>query len=211
MSRPPTFDVQTVERAGLALVADEGWAAVSVRAVAARLGVSTMALYRVAPDAHTLRRTIADAAAEPIQPRRQPSDDVVDALGQWAPRAYRQLARHPGLAAFVVTEWTELPRWLDIVERLLAMAADGRRAGDAVAVVNAVFAFVLARAQFADAIHAAGPRRLTPVDADPGRYPEIRRRRPAFAVARTSPHFQIGLDALLRGLGDGTDEARLSG
>jgi AcrR family transcriptional regulator len=203
MTRPPTFDERSIEDAGLALVADDGWAAVSMRGVAARLGVSTMALYRVTPDAVTLRRTIADAAARPIQPHRRVGDDVVDALGRWAPRAYRQLAGHPGLAAFVVAEWTELPRWLDIVERLLAMAADdGRRPADAVAVVNAVFAFVLARAQFADHIHAAGPRRLTPVDADPGRYPHIRRSRPSFAVARTAPHFRIGLAALLAGIRD---------
>src|SRR5690348_10799303 len=145
MGRPAIFDLGDVEAAGLAVVAGGGWTAVSVRSVARRLGVSTMALYRVVPDAPGLRDAIADAAAGPIRPvaGAGAGDDLVDVLDRWADQAHRHLGRHPGLAGYVVGRWTELPRWLDIVEGLLdAAAAAGIRGQEAVATVNAVFAFV---------------------------------------------------------------------
>jgi AcrR family transcriptional regulator len=206
MGRPPIFDLGSLTAAGLDLVADDGWAAVSVRSVAGRLGVSTMALYRVVPDARDLRRAMADAVAEPIQPDPR-IDDLVDALDEWARRAYRHLAHYRGLAAFVIGEWTELPRWLDIVEGLLVTAeADGSTGLEAVGTVNAVFAFVLARAQLRDSIGPGAHRPLSLVRDDPDRYPLIRRSQSEFAIARTTKHFHVGLDALTAGLrvGHGT-------
>jgi AcrR family transcriptional regulator len=201
MGRTPIFDLAAVESAGLEVAAERGWAAISMRSVAEQLGVSTMALYRVTPDATALRRAVADRAAARLRPRTRLGSDVVDELGRWAPMAHRRLIAHPGLAAFVVANWTELPRWLDIVESFLDVAeAEDRPPMDAVAVVNAVFAFVLARAQFRDSIREADPRRLGPLRAEPARYPNIARSRAAFSTARTSKHFQIGLDALVAGL-----------
>lgn len=199
MTRAPRFDEASLAAAGLAVVRDDGWAAVTVRAVADRLGVTPMALYRVAPDAEHLRRLVADAAAPAVVVAA--GGQLVEVLRAWAVDAHVALRALPGLAGYVVAHWTELPRWLDVVEALLgAAAADGLEGADAVAAVNAVFAYVLGRAQLHDAIAAAPPRRLGPLRDEPARYPLLRENRGEFARARVEHHFLHGLDALLAGL-----------
>jgi hypothetical protein len=213
MARLAAFTVDDLGTAGLAVARRDGWAAVSQRSVAAELGVTPMALYRLAPDAVSLRRLIADRAAPPVAPPDAGAagpDPVHLAAGdgplaatlrRWAVAAYDRLGRYPLLASFVILEWTEMPAWLDVVEALLAHADAGGLAGaDAVAVVNAVFAYTLARAQLRDAAATAPRRELAPLAAQPDRYPHVRANRPEFAVRRIDTHFTVGLNALLAGL-----------
>jgi AcrR family transcriptional regulator len=198
MARPATFDLVDLAAAALDLVSRDGWSALTIRAVADELGVTPMALYRVVPDADALRLTVADAAAAPVQPELG-GTSLDTALHDWAIAAHRHLAAHPGLAAYVIPVWTELPRWLDIVETFLAAAAaDGLTGTPAVAKVNAVFAYVLARSQFRDQVRPS--RALRPLADDPARFPHIAASRDEFAVAHVESHFRHGLDALLRGL-----------
>jgi hypothetical protein len=200
MGRPQGFDLADLADSGLGVVADDGWPAVSFRSVAERLGVSAMALYRLAPDARHLRNVVADAAAAAIQVDGA-GDDLRDALHAWAGRAYRHLARYPGLAAYVITEWTELPSWLDIVESFLAAAAgEGLLGAPAVATVNAVYTYVLLRGQVRDSAAAAPRRSLAPVRAERSRYPLIRDNLAEFTTAKTDKHFAIGLAVLTAGL-----------
>lgn len=202
MGRPPAFDLDQVANAGLRLVQRDGWAAVSVRSLADELGVTPMALYRVAADADGLRRLVADAAAPAVDPARPSGGEtLVDVLRVWAVDAYRHLAGYPGLAAYAVMQWTELPAWLDIVEHLLTAAADDGLDGPAaVATVNAVFAYVLVRAQLRDAARTAPRRALGPLADDPDRYPHVRATKREFATRQTERHFAFGLSALLAGV-----------
>jgi len=202
MSRPQTFDASDLAMAGLGVAEDEGWPAVSVRSVADRLGVSPMALYRLAPDAEHLRRVIADAAAAPIQPDAD-AGGLIEALRAWAPRAYRHLGRYSGLPSYLIAEWTELPSWLDIVEAFLERAeTEGVVGAPAVATVNAIYAYVLLRCQVRDSMATAPRRHLAPVKAQRRRYPQIRRNIGEFTAAKTDKHFALGLDALTLGLRD---------
>jgi AcrR family transcriptional regulator len=188
-----------VSGAGLAVVRRDGWAAVTVRSVADELGVTPMSLYRVVADAEDLRRVVGDAAAAPIGPDL--SEGSLDAsLHRWALAAHRHLGSLPGLAAYVVPIWTELPRWLDIVEAFLAAAeTEGLTGNAAVAKVNSVFAYVLARSQFRDQVSPS--RSLGPLVGEPERYSHIAANRDQFATAHVETHFRYGLDALLLGLG----------
>ncbi len=171
-----------------------------MRSVAAELGVTPMALYRLVPDAVALSRTIADSAAAPIRPKLTGAP-LTDALARWATLAYRHLGHYPGLAAFVMMEWTELPSWLDVVEVLLTEAEEQGIAGEhGVATVNAVFAFVLTRAQLRDAAAVAPRRRLRPVAENPDRYPLIRASLAEYTTAQTAKHFEMGLTTLIAGL-----------
>ncbi|MCU1454305.1 MAG: transcriptional regulator [Acidimicrobiales bacterium] len=200
MSRPRTFDVADLRAAGLRVLHRQGWSAVTARSVAAELDVSPMALYRLAPDARHLRQMIADAAA-PSSDAGPADRRLTTLLRSWAVGAYGHLGAYPGLATYVIVEWTELPAWLDVVEELLARAeARGVSGADAVATVNAVFAYVLVRAQLRDAARTAGVRELGPLRASPSRYPHIQANRLEFATRRTDRHFHFGLEALLGGL-----------
>lgn len=210
MARGQVFDAAGLAAAGLAVVRREGWAAVTMRSVAAELGVSPMALYRVVPDAEQLRRLVADAAAAGVGPMTGMtvrSASLPEQLRSWAVAAYAELTGYPGLASYLVLQWTELPGWLDVVESFLEVAdAAGLSDDDGVATVNAVFAFVLVRAQLHDAAAAAPRRVLAPLAGDPARYPQLRRTRAEFATARTDRHFRFGLDALVAGLATGLDD-----
>lgn len=204
MARPQVFDLDDLAVAGLELVERAGWSTVSVRSVAEGLGVSPMALYRLAPDAQQLRRAIADAAAAPIQPRPA-GVDLFDTMHAWARHSYRHLGRYPGLSSYVITEWTELPSWLDIVETLLGFAnADGIVGASAVGAVNAIYTYVLARGQLRDTAATAPRRQLAPVRRRRGRYPLIQGNIAEFTTAKTDKHFALGLDVLTNGLRLGT-------
>jgi AcrR family transcriptional regulator len=195
MARTSTFDLDDVGRAGLAVVARDGWAGLTTRSVAAELGVTPMAIYRVVPDAAALRAEVADAAAGSIQPDRH-APELVPELHRWAVGAHRHLADLPGLSAHVIGTWTELPRWLDVVEGLLVVAeADGVDGSDAVAVVNAAFAYVLARAQFREQV--GYDRDLAPLRLDPDRYPCLVANRAEYETPDVDRHFLVGLQAIL--------------
>jgi AcrR family transcriptional regulator len=200
MGRPTVFDVEQLGEAGLSVVSRAGWSAVSVRSVADELGVSPMALYRLVPDAGSLRRLIADAAAGAIRPELG-AGSLCALLHSWARDAYEHLKHYPGLASFVIVEWTELPGWLDIVEALLAKAFDEGIPGvAAVGTTNAVFSFVLVRAQLHDSAAVAPRRSLAPLNDDPMRFPHLLNLRSEFTVAQANRHFAFGIDALTTGL-----------
>jgi hypothetical protein len=198
MGRRPQFDEADLAAAGLRVVRRHGWAGVSVASVARDLSVTPMALYRVARDADQLRRLIADAAAQPLQPN-DTGEPLLDELFEWADRAYAELAPLTGLATFVIHEWTELSNWLAIVDTFLGIAErEGRTGTHAVLTVNAVFSYVLARAQMLETVTPR--RRLRPLKDHPQRFNHIRAELQDFRTAQTAAAFKFGLDALRLGL-----------
>jgi AcrR family transcriptional regulator len=199
MSRTSRFDQDDAIAAGLAVVRRSGFESISLRAVAAALGVSPMALYRVVRDGDQLRSIIVDGTAKDLQPRVEAS--LEETLRAWADRSYVTLCSYPGVAGYVLVHWTELPGWLGIVDRLLAQAgAEGVEGPIAVGQVNAVFAFVLSRAQLHDSLREAPRRTLQLLDSSGDGFPFVRANRDQFVVAETDRHFSLGLTALLAGL-----------
>jgi AcrR family transcriptional regulator len=197
MARNPRYDRDDLVRAGLELVGRSGFDSVTLRSIAGALGISPMALYRVVPDAETLKEVIADVAAEGLHPSDGSLDD---ALEGWATQAYASLSKYPGIAGFVLHRWTDLPGWLTIVDTLLGIASrEGIEGPLAVARVNAVFAFVLARAQLRESV-GGSTRSLRLLDAFPDRFDHVRANREEFVVAESDRHFRFGLSALLAGL-----------
>lgn len=197
MPRKPSYDLDELVKAGLERVHQSGFEAITLRSVAAAVGISAMAVYRVVPDSDALKDLIADAAARPLQPSGGPLEAVMET---WAKHAYVTLSEYPGLAAFVLRRWTDLPCWLGIVDTLLGLAAnDGVRGPVAVARVNAVFAYVLARAQIRESV-GGSTRSLSLLDAFPSRFEHIRANREGFLLAESDRHFTIGLTALIAGL-----------
>jgi hypothetical protein len=158
-----------------------------------------MALYRLVSDADELRALVADTAADELQPLG--AESLEESLRAWAIRAYDALVALPGLASFVLLRWTELPGWLEIVDKLLSIANEhGLEGSVAVARVNAVFAYVVSRAQLREGIQIAPARSLHLLGQHPDRYPFIRANQGEFLIAQSDRHFQFGLDGLLAGL-----------
>jgi AcrR family transcriptional regulator len=199
---------ESVVRAGVESVQQGGLSSLGIRALAQRLGVTPMALYRHVDTAEALERAVVDAVLEGV-PAVVRNAEFICAARAWAEGARPVLAAHPGVARHVLTNWFRLPRVLDWIEALLAAAERTCMTGPfAVAAVNAVFTYVLMRVEAEDAVRAAGViRRKLPKDAkSEARWPRLMANTTEYEVARLDRHFAFGLETLLRGM-DGRNHA----
>ena len=193
---------EAVIAAGLALVRETGLTGLGVRALAERVGVTPMALYRHVDGAEELERKVIDAILAAIEPAPA-STPFRDAALAWAASARAVLGIHPGVAEHVLTHWFELPRVLDMLEGLLAAAeVSGMEGPLAVAAANAVFTFVLMRVTAETAVRRAGVvRRKLPRGASSmARWPRLVENAREYEVAKLDLHFAFGLDVILRGI-----------
>jgi AcrR family transcriptional regulator len=195
------LDRTAVVDAGTALARSAGLEAVGVRALAGELGVTPMALYRHVGDAADLHGAVVAQALAAV-PDVPAEGSWEDRCRRWAHEARAVFVATPGLARHVLLDWTRHPRLLVVIDRLATMlAADGPVGVDAVAGANAVFTFVLARAQAEETVRVGGIERdLAVLDALAGDVPFLSANRHELAVARVDEHFAYGLDALLAGL-----------
>ncbi|MEP6624505.1 MAG: TetR/AcrR family transcriptional regulator C-terminal domain-containing protein [Acidimicrobiia bacterium] len=188
-------------RAGARIVRRQGIDRVTMRSVAAAIGVTPMALYRCFDSADALRLASISEALERIpDPPRDGS--VRERLEAWAQTARRRLRATDGLAAACLTDWPALPAGCRMMEGLLAVAADHAESTiRQCEIANAVFVYAVTRAQAERAVLARGSTRQLPaVEARPKQYPHLAALEHRFAVIDVDRHFAVGLDALLVGL-----------
>ena len=203
MAGARNLDPCRIVAAGVALVKREGMGALTLRAVAADLAVTPMALYRHLPGGETLSSCVAAAfaAALPEVPR---TGRVRSRLRRWAQELREALAGAPGFSHHLLLHWFELPDALERIEQLLAAVEEaGLRGFEAVAAANAVFTFVLMRVQLEEALREAGALRRTLSGLRKTRV-ELRRLQAhlrEYQTAKTGAHFDYGLKLILDGIG----------
>src|SRR5690349_1820930 len=131
-----------VVRAATRIARREGLDAVTVRAVAAALHVTPMALYHHIGSAAGLRLATLDAILLQV---RTPPDGTTpkDQLRSFATETRAVLARYPGAADAVLTSWPQLGQACRLMESLLTAAAGATgRKERRVDIANGVFTFV---------------------------------------------------------------------
>lgn len=197
------LDLERIVAAGVALVKRESLAALTLRAVAADLGVTAMALYRHLRSGEALHdAVVASLAAElPEVPGTGP---VRLRLQRWAQETRGALATAKGFSQYLMLHWFELPDVLERIEHLLAAAEEIQPEGfPAVAAVNAVFTFVLMRVQLEEALRGAGAlrRTLSGLKKTRSRLRRLEACAPEYETARTDAHFDYGLKLILDGIG----------
>jgi AcrR family transcriptional regulator len=149
------LDLDEILSAGVAIADAEGLAAVSTRAVAARLDKTAMALYPYVGTKENLLALMQDhACARPAW--ADPGTTLADDLQAWAMALFGVYLSHPWLADRSWSQASQGPNEADWLERLLAIFHAWRvpRAARATA-VTMVYATVRACAQT-----AAGYQRL---------------------------------------------------
>jgi AcrR family transcriptional regulator len=194
-----TLSLDSVTAAGALLVHEEGWSRLSLRSVAARLGVTPMALYRHVPNSEALSQGVIARIAEGFTDVRQSGDTLAD-LEWWARRAHAAILPYSGAGSMLLMAWFEVPEVLRVIERLLDVVyLGGMRDFEAVAAVNAVFMYVLMRAEAEQAIRGAGAaqRALKLAGAD---LPRLSALSEHYTTARFDLHFDYGLRVLLDGI-----------
>jgi len=133
-----------VIRAAVELIEREGADALSMRALAADLGVAVMSLYNHVPS----KAALLDGVAEHIMGGMSVADDP-DAhwteRGRALVRAFRKVAHdHPRCVTIVLTRKIDAPSGLRPVERALAIADDAGFDGEtSVRIMRALLAYAL--------------------------------------------------------------------
>jgi AcrR family transcriptional regulator len=197
--------VERVVEGGVRLAREKGVSAVGVRALAAELGVTPMALYRHVASGEALSDAVLQALIAEL-PLVAAKGAPLGRLRSWAVSAREVLRSCPGLAHHLLLHWFELPRTLQVVESLLSAAEDlGLSDFPAVAAGNAVFTYVLMRVELEEALRAGNvlQRRLPALRG----LPRLARNAAEYRVARVDAHFEFGLTLLL----DGLERMRLEG
>ncbi|MEU6708449.1 TetR/AcrR family transcriptional regulator C-terminal domain-containing protein [Streptomyces wuyuanensis] len=211
--RPPkvVLDARIIVDAALALCDEQGAEALTVRKLAARLGVDPSSLYRHVADKDELHLLLADRLFEEILETFAPTP------GDWR-RTLRDLAvgsretalRHPAAAVVATYRTTRRPAEMRIVEHILTAFAEAgcdpgqsallhRVYGDftlAWSGMDAAFATLDPAAQAGD--EAAWTREY--VAADPSRYPSIARSSAHMSAMTGERVFRAALEVLLDGL-----------
>ena len=119
------LDIGKIVRAGVALADDEGLEGVSVRKLAQRLGVSTMAAYRHISSRDEVIAAMVDVAFGPPPALSDLSEDWSGGLRRWALAVYARYDAHPWLLDAPVHGMPTGPhrlRWMEVVLRVLAGA-----------------------------------------------------------------------------------------
>jgi AcrR family transcriptional regulator len=195
--RPAKLSRTAIFAAALALIDNEGAEALTMRALAAALGVEAMSLYRHVADKQALLDGVAEQLYREVEPRGQSADWVV-AVRAFA-ASVRGLARHhPDAFALVALRSTDSPSALRPVEDLLAsLRGAGFTPARAVAAYRLVAAYTRGFALseisgFALSDDAAA--------ALPGELAAVRSLSRPLASEPTDASFRAGLETIINGI-----------
>ncbi|WP_219601764.1 TetR/AcrR family transcriptional regulator C-terminal domain-containing protein [Nonomuraea indica] len=181
---------QAILRAAVRLADQEGLTALSMRRIAAELGVEAMTLYHHVPNKNALLDGIVEQLVSETTPPPTASS-WQESLRAYAHAFLATLTAHPNLIALVATRPATTPHNLRTMEAMLeSLRSAGFELTRAHDVVRSLAAFVLGHA----AAHPDLAPDCPPVDA--GSYPLF------FAAVATSDaasRFDFALEALLHG------------
>jgi hypothetical protein len=129
-------------------------------------------------------------------------DDPWVAITDWAAHAHEVLVGFPGTAGHLLTVWFDLPSVLIMTDDLLGLVIGaGLKDLEAVAAVNAVFVYVLMRAQAQNVVRGARVTKRTLALASTGRpLTHLRPLASYYSSADFETHFAYGLRALVTGI-----------
>ena len=194
----------------LAVIAADGAQALSMRALAARLGVVPGALYRHVRGKEQLYDLILDAVLGEVDCRADPATPWAAQVAALAGRLRTVLENHPGTAALLKTRDPLSPTSLDLAEAFLApLLAAGLPGREAAMAFRAIYDYTLGFA-LADPTSPAEQRLRDTATREQLRaffraLPATRF--PALAVhgihawdGARDQRFATGLDTLLRGI-----------
>ncbi|WP_052852484.1 TetR/AcrR family transcriptional regulator [Streptomyces avicenniae] len=200
MPRPRSLTPAQLADAALAVLDQDGPAGLTMRAVADRLGMSTMALYRYVAGRAELERLVVDRVLRDIDvtPPPAPWDRQVAALME---RARAAVAEHPATVPLLVAHrhgaagvW----RWSEAV--LTALTAAGLDGTRRVVALRALTAYLIGALQNNRLGPLAGPGTEALAALPPDDHPLLAATAADAGGLAADDEFRGGLDLLLGGL-----------
>jgi AcrR family transcriptional regulator len=200
-----------IVEAALALVDEEGLEALSMRRVAASIGVSPMGLYRHVETRDEIVQGIADMALEDIEIEFDAGASWEAQLKAVFTRIHETLLAHPGLIHVLHVQPISAERAMDAVEAILGiLRGSGFSGEEAVAIVGALQSYTFGfTVQQRARIGTEGGDHVKRLKALPtSEYPNLLELAGDFGNWTTEQHFEYGLDRLLRGIAAGRRKRR---
>jgi TetR/AcrR family transcriptional regulator, tetracycline repressor protein len=191
--RPAKLSRDSILSAALALLDREGADALTMRRLAAQLGVEAMSLYRHVADRAALLEGLADQLAAEIAPRDR-AGDWADALRGFAGDLRAIARRHPAAFALVGARTLTTPSMLGPIEDVLTGL---RRGGFTPA--RAIFAYRLV-ASYARGYALAEITGFAIEVRAEERFPVVRSLSRRIASEPSESNFRAGLETILGGL-----------
>jgi AcrR family transcriptional regulator len=212
----PALTPEDVIQAAIDIADEEGLSAVTMQAVTARLGYTTMAIYRYFPNKEALYDAIVDAGMGLPPPPPAPRGSWRDELTRLAHAKRAMLCARPWLAELPFVAAPHGPNWLSWLEAALdALARTGLSAPDMGQMLSVIDGYTRGASDTAISLARARARGVSEsewaaaVGADLGRAigdPRF----PQFAVLLTTPStgkprtmdesFDFGLQRVLDGI-----------
>lgn len=196
-----------VIRAAVKLVDRKGAEALTMRALAAELGVEAMSLYNHVDDKSVLLDGIAEAVLADMQTEIDPGAPWVERARALA-RAFRQMAlKHPGAFPLVFTRQLKSADALRPLEAGLALLKEAGFSGNEA--VHAMRAFVayqggaLLRETGMSQLLGEAPPDLYLAEAEKlgeRKFPLVTKLAPLLAACDHEAEYEFGLDVMLMGL-----------
>ncbi|WP_019630037.1 TetR/AcrR family transcriptional regulator [Actinomadura atramentaria] len=198
----PALTRDRVVRAAVDLIERDGTRALSMRAVAAELGVAVMSLYNHVPNKAALLEGVAEHVVAGMDLTGDPAEHWTDRARALA-RAFRKTAHdYPRCMTIVLTHKVDGTVGLRMAESAFAIAHDaGFDAPTAVRITRALMAYTLG-AQLRDAGMAEVLDRhpdglFAARELDPTRFPNVLAAGDELARSDPEGDFEFGLDLLL--------------
>ena len=139
----PTMSREDIVQAAISVADRNGLAALTMAAVAERLGFTTMALYRYFPNKEALIDASVDAAMGTPPPRSGPRESWRQEVNAWAYAKRAMLIARPWLAELPFVAAPHGPNWLSWHEALLESLADtGLSPEDLMDMLSVIHAYV---------------------------------------------------------------------
>ena len=139
----PSLSREDVIQAAISVADGDGLAALTMQAVAERLGFTTMALYRYFPNKEALIDASVDAALGTHPQRKDPSEGWRKQVKHWAYAKRAMLCSRPWLAELPFVAAPHGPNWLSWHEAFLQTIKDtGLSPEDRMDVLSVVHGYV---------------------------------------------------------------------
>jgi len=212
----PAFTPDDVVQAAIQIAEADGLAAVTMQAVSAQLGYTTMAIYRYFPNKDALLDAIVDAAMGSPPRASEPHGDWRADVARWAHAKRAMLCARPWLAELPFVAAPHGPNWLSWLEAVVdALSRTGLSAADTGQMLSIIDGYTRGASDTAVSLARARARGTSDaewtaaVGADLGRAIGDARF-PAFAALITAPSdgnprtmeasFDFGLQRVLDGI-----------
>ena len=202
MAPKAKFTRAKLQEAALALVDEQGLAALSMRTLAGALGTGPMTLYNYVKDRDELDALVVEAVLAEVRQPRSHADWQAD-VRAIVEATWRTVRRHPNVIPLVLTRRTLHETTLQWAEGLLeALARSGRQDTELLIAFRTVSGFVmgLAQAQLSGPPSSDHPDVARAQALPASRYPRLIEIAKAARGLGPDREFRAGLDIVMAGL-----------